>query len=560
MARITDDEWADLVAHELPKPSDIVIQKYIESRSALIAEEQKQRSDHTFRQALSPIARKACAMLSKIRDEEKREGHSNTSHGVKKSWQIIRRMPKGALLRAHCHSLVDIDHLLEVALSTPGIHISCSDGTLASAEAKNDAGLSVRFRKSQGNPPNYKSPWTDDYKPGTFTPLSRAAESYPDGGKEGFIYWLKKKCRTTRQIDDAWDPQQATSRCSALVDGMLYYEPIWRAFLQRLMGDLVKDGVYWLELLFPFPLAYYRTGSDTSDPDYDHMFQTLEEEVASFQATPSGRPFWGLRVIWSTTTTTAQTHFQGASRTLIEDADSCIATKLMYPHLVAGYAPTTSRPLANLLPELFWFRKQCAMENVQVPFFLQTGGSADGEGGERENDLFDALLLGARRISHAYALHRHPRMVEAVRDKRILIEMGLPTASGGDNNTLHNHPLSVLMAQGVPCALTVDDSESLEGIPESGPRTTAVFWQALQAWGSIDLAGLGSLAENSVRWAAFEDQNADVWTRDVREASVGAGVKAARLRQWAVEWERFCLWIVTEYGEAHEEGGTHAVE
>jgi hypothetical protein len=43
MAPITDEEWADLVAHELPETSDPVIQKYLESRRALIAEEQKHR-------------------------------------------------------------------------------------------------------------------------------------------------------------------------------------------------------------------------------------------------------------------------------------------------------------------------------------------------------------------------------------------------------------------------------------------------------------------------------------------------------------------------------------
>jgi adenosine deaminase CECR1 len=44
MAPITDDEWADLVAHELPKTSDSVIQNYLESRRALMAQEQKHRS------------------------------------------------------------------------------------------------------------------------------------------------------------------------------------------------------------------------------------------------------------------------------------------------------------------------------------------------------------------------------------------------------------------------------------------------------------------------------------------------------------------------------------
>jgi len=47
MAPISDEEWADLVAHELPKTSDPVIQHYLESRRALIAEEQKHRSGTT---------------------------------------------------------------------------------------------------------------------------------------------------------------------------------------------------------------------------------------------------------------------------------------------------------------------------------------------------------------------------------------------------------------------------------------------------------------------------------------------------------------------------------
>lgn len=48
MAPISDDEWADLAAHELPKTSDPVVQKYLESRRALMAEEQKHRSGITL--------------------------------------------------------------------------------------------------------------------------------------------------------------------------------------------------------------------------------------------------------------------------------------------------------------------------------------------------------------------------------------------------------------------------------------------------------------------------------------------------------------------------------
>ena len=106
------------------------------------------------------------------------------------------------------------------------------------------------------------------------------------------------------------------------------------------------------------------------------------------------------------------------------------------------------------------------------------------------------------------------------------------------------------------CSLNNDDPAML-GQDTAG--STHDFWQALQGWDNLGLAGLGSLAENSIRWAAFEDQTTEEWGRDVREASLGTGLKADRLKLWIVEWEKFCLWIVTEFGEEAEgeaaEGG-----
>lgn len=112
------------------------------------------------------------------------------------------------------------------------------------------------------------------------------------------------------------------------------------------------------------------------------------------------------------------------------------------------------------------------------------------------------------------------------------------------------HPLPSLLARGIACSLNNDDPAIL-GQDTAG--MTHDFWQALQGWHNLGLAGLGALAENSVRWAAFEDQTADEWQRDLRAASLGAGVKAERLKQWAVEWEQFCLWVVTEFGDEDEE-------
>jgi adenosine deaminase CECR1 len=256
----------------------------------------------------------------------------------------------------------------------------------------------------------------------------------------------------------------------------------------------------------------------------------IEEEVAEFQATDAGQPFWGLRVIWSTGR-------NQDPRSIIEEADNCIATKLIWPQLVAGYdlggSECLGKPLADRLPELFWFRKQCALEDVQVPFFLRAASESLGATGAAtttttaDGNLFDALLLGARRIGCALSLHKHPRLVEAVKDRRILVEINSPSSSsdgafgptrpGSSNNTVQLDSLSALLAQGVPCALCDDNIQSRREDPAGvGSRMTSTFWRALHAsWGgcstTIDLATLGSLAENSVRWAAFEDQDAESW-------------------------------------------------
>jgi len=313
------------------------------------------------------------------------------------------------------------------------------------------------------------------------------------------------------------------------------------------MAQLHADGISWVEVRFTWPLNYHREGSETPEPDYVHMFTVLEEELAAFTADPANAGFWGLRMIWTSL------RFWSA-RPLLENMDAAIATKLAFPRLLAGYdlvgQEDAGRTLRDVLPELLWFRAQCAAEGVEMPFFFHAGETL-GDGSGADANLFDAVLLGARRLGHAFSLYKHPLLVELVRDRRILVE-SCPIS----NEVLRlcgsvlSHPLPALLARGVPCSLSNDDPAMLG---QDAAGSTHDFWQALQGWENLGLAGLGSLAENSVRWAAFEDQTADEWARDVRAASLGDGVKAERLVEWRKRWEEFCLGVVMEYGDEYPE-------
>ncbi|KAH7407500.1 hypothetical protein BKA64DRAFT_743127 [Cadophora sp. MPI-SDFR-AT-0126] len=570
-SRMAENEWVE-IAQDIPAKDEPFIKQYLSGQEALIAQEKKQRSDHAFRESLTPMAKEACAIVDRIRDEEKRtiwtsefEDHVAQETGANiypgmmfslakermektKLWQIIRKMPKGALLHAHMDAMVDYDYLYDVLLKTPGMHIQ-SPRPLATSTALESSMFKFRFLKAEKGIDT--SIWSSQYTPNTPVLLTKAADAFPNGGRNGFLSWLKDRTTITHNesiehhhgVDAVWRKFQS---CFIILNSVIFYEPIFKLFMRRMMQQLVADGVKWVDLRLAFAFFYYREGSEEPEPTYDRMFKIFGEEIEKFKASEEGREFWGTRMIWTGLRALD-------TRKIVEDMDACIAIKLAYPHLVSGYdlvgQEDPGRPLKDLLPELFWFKKQCVQEGIELPFFFHAGETL-GDGSDTDQNLFDAVLLGTRRIGHGFSLFKHPLLIDMVKEKKILVE-SCPIS----NEILRlcasvmSHPLPALLSRGVACSLSNDDPAIL-GQGTNG--MTHDFWQALQGWENLGLAGLGSLAENSVRWAAFEDQNQAEWVTGIKEASLGSGVRAQRMQQWSIEWEQFCLWIVTEFGDDSE--------
>lgn len=227
----------------------------------------------------------------------------------------------------------------------------------------------------------------------------------------------------------------------------------------------------------------------------------------------------------------------------------CIEMKIEFPEIIAGYdlvgQEDLGRPLSDLAPELFWFRKRCAEEGVDIPFFFHAGETL-GDGDSTDENLFDAIILGTRRIGHGFSLYKHPLLIDMVKEKRILVE-SCPISNEVLRlcGSIMAHPLPALLARGVSCSLCNDDP-TIFGHGAMGMSHD--FWQALQGWENLGLEGLGSLAENSVRWASFDEDDQSSWTASIKDGMFGKGIRAKRLKEWVSKWERFCAWIVEEYG------------
>ncbi|KAK2811689.1 hypothetical protein FQN50_002035 [Emmonsiellopsis sp. PD_5] len=553
-------------------PDDVSesVAKHMQARQALISEEKQQRSDAIFRTTLTPTAQRACAIVSRIRADEATKIWRKASNGddgdeelypgmmftlakarmeSTRLWQIARKMPKGALLHCHMGAMVDLKWLYELTLGTEGMYFF-SPVALDCVRERGRAG--VQFRYCSVPPERVGGAagavWEAGYVPGTLVEAKVAADTFPDGGREGFVEWLigrtsiveKESIEHHLGVDAVW--RKFTS-AFIILGSIIYYEPILRAFIRKLLYTIAEDGVQWVELRDTFTMPYILEGQDRPTEDYNDMVRTIGEEIEKFKKTKEGENFWGGRIIWTALRIRDSEH-------IIQNMQNCIRAKKAYPHLIAGFDLVGQEDLGrthkDITPELMWFRQKCIEEKLEIPFFFHAGECL-GDGDSTDENLYDAIIMGTRRIGHGFSLYKHPKLIDMVKEKRILIET-CPISNEvlRLTSTVLAHPLPALLARGVPASLSNDDP-ALLGQGTSGMSHD--FWEALQAWENLGLAGLGSLAENSVRWGIYEDQTEEEWRADINKGLEGVGMRAERMRLWRESWERFCQWVVDEYGE-----------
>lgn len=115
------------------------------------------------------------------------------------------------------------------------------------------------------------------------------------GGNDAFFYYLKTKVEFTKDIshrhdfgvDDMW---RQFSKYFATGGTMLLYEPVFREFVQILLGDLANDGIDWVEICSDTAIANLvpeGMSSPSSDPDF--RWKLPSEEIDKFKASSSAR-------------------------------------------------------------------------------------------------------------------------------------------------------------------------------------------------------------------------------------------------------------------------------
>ncbi|KAJ9664045.1 hypothetical protein H2198_000548 [Neophaeococcomyces mojaviensis] len=561
----------------VPQPDDPFIQKYMNGRTALIEQEKKQRHDRAFKLSMSPFAKRAAKILQAIR---KRELHEKWTSQYEDSlaeqnggnlypgmmftlaqdraektdlWRCLERMPKGALLHAHMDAMFDIEWLVDENLREKGIHILAEAPlTVQKRGEMTDRLVSPIFKlryyaeadlaKINNKGMNI---WNSNYVPNTPIPIREAQRAFPDDDTT-FKKWLVSRCKLDPEetlwhhhgLNAIWRKFQSTF---PVIEQLLFYEPIFRRGMQKMLGDLAKDGIIYVDMRMAFLFQFFSAGKNKPEKGYAKFFQVWGEEIEKFKKTDVGKNFKGCRMIW-----TIIRVFD--NRKIAENMRECIAIKKKFPQLICGFdcvgQEDNGRTLADLTPLLFWFKKQCAEAGVDIPFFFHAGECL-GDGDSTDNNLFDAILLGTRRIGHGYSLFKHPLLIDMVKEKKILVE-SCPISNEvlRLSSSILSHTLPALLARGVSVSLNNDDPCIL-GHGKNG--LSHDFWQSFMGFENLGLEGLATMAENSVKWCAVEDQKQTDWIKGINDGYMGKTAKAQMMKAWRTEFEKWCQWVVMEY-------------
>jgi adenosine deaminase CECR1 len=280
-------------------------------------------SDRVFRENLSPIASEACAIVDQIRFEEQqttwtKEFEQSLSKGdhagdiypgmmfslakermeKTKLWKIVRKMPKGALLHCHFEAMIETSWILEQAFELGNVQIKASK-SLDTTENRRYATIFFDVPEVETVSNENGSIWSSGYKPDTFVPLQDAADTFPDGGKAGFIALIISRCTITHEeslahhegINDVWRKFTSTF---ALRHTIIYIRPIFRKYVRRLCKQLHEDNVLWADIR----AQMYDKRAGMPKENFAEYVRMFSEEVEAYKASEEGKGFWGLRIIW----------------------------------------------------------------------------------------------------------------------------------------------------------------------------------------------------------------------------------------------------------------------
>jgi adenosine deaminase CECR1 len=379
--------------------------------------------------------------------------------------QIMKRMPKGGILHGHGFAMGDFHWLVKHATYLPNCYIFLG----------------------KEEPPRKGSMRISPESPGVgwrlVSDLRKAADHVEKFDEE--LYRSVTLGEEDLGLPDTWPEFR---KCFARSMG-LFSDEIYSDFCRKMLRDMITENVQYVE-------ARGDVGGQKIIEEIQHDYPELKVKsiFSSRRSAPRER--------------------------IAEDLSQALDERAANPDLMIGFdlVEEEDKEHTNLfyIDEILEARHKAEQRNITLPLYIHSGES---NWTENENVL-DAILLGARRIGHGIALFKHPLLMQIVKDRGIAIEV-CPISNQvlGYVADLRNHPAVLYINSGLPVVICPDD-------PGIWKCTFSYdFYAAFMAWG-LDLKCLKQLAMNSLIYSAMDSEE-----------------KERALEYWRKKWVDFISWL-----------------
>lgn len=384
-------------------------------------------------------------------------------------YQILKVMPKGALLHVHDMSLLGPDYLMNITYMQD----------LYVCLYKEIVGF--RFSSKTPNTP-CKGKWQN---------ISKVRSSVENVTK--FDEELRK--HFTLVVDDPdtvygciTDTWTKFMDYFLTVDPLLTYRPVWEKYFYDALMKFREDNVLYVEFRSVLPSLYELDGTA-----FDPVVTAKAYRKVIRKFVKDYPDFIGAKLIYAP----SRRVNRSVLSTYLQIAKD---VKKDMPDIFAGFDLVGQEDLGEPLIE---FAPQLLEASESLDYFFHAG-ETDWLGTLTDENLMDAILLGAKRIGHAYALAKHPLLLEEVIKNDIGLEINIiSNAVLSLVRDVRNHPLSTFLSKGLPVVISSDDPGAWEAEPLTDDFYVAFVGAASRL---ADLRLLKQLALNSFIYSSLEDR------------------------------------------------------